>query len=534
MATVEVLPGRLFYLALPARRGAAAGAPLALPPDSASEVFLSIEEYCAYFPFFLDFGPSALNRLFRFCVAAARALDDRAFAARRIYLVTSGHAHRRANSVYLISAFLVLQHGRTPEEALRPFAALSPPVAPWHDASPGVDAFHLTTLDVLRGVARARACGFFSLADFNVDEYETYEQVANGDMNWIVPGRFLAFAGPHDPDVGSTDVEEGYHVTTVSELLPVFRAFGITGVVRLNKKYYDERRFVYAGMKHADLYFLDGSNPPEAVLQRFLRLAEETPGALAVRACDGRPPGARARAPFVTPPSPPPPPPARVRLQGGPRPHGLVHWRVPHEALRLLGARGDWLDARVPPGERHWAAAAIPRVDPGAHVGRGRRLPPPRRAAPRARRGLTFSADAGRGRLRSVRRQVAAARNCALVGDSRPLSPPPVPPTHSCRRAPAAAPPSRLTLQLGGSGHAIPTSPIVAAPSGAGAAASTRDGLLRLVSGARGADAAVSGASRLALVGPRVGAAEPPREPPEGRGTQGDLLRLAKTRGVAR
>lgn len=37
-------------------------------------------------------------------------------------------------------------------------------------------------------------------------------------------------------------------------------------------------------MAHLDLYFLDGSNPPEPILQRFLRFAEETDGAIAVRA----------------------------------------------------------------------------------------------------------------------------------------------------------------------------------------------------------------------------------------------------------
>lgn len=27
--------------------------------------------------------------------------------------------------------------------------------------------------------------------------YYFYERVENGDMNWIVPGKFLAFSGPH-------------------------------------------------------------------------------------------------------------------------------------------------------------------------------------------------------------------------------------------------------------------------------------------------------------------------------------------------
>jgi hypothetical protein len=61
-------------------------------------------------------------------------------------------------------------------------------------------------------------------------------------------------------------------------------------------------------MAHLDLYFLDGSNPPEPILQRFLRFAEETDGAIAVRAfclfcCCTAPRGART---LTTLPSPAP------------------------------------------------------------------------------------------------------------------------------------------------------------------------------------------------------------------------------------
>lgn len=38
---------------------------------------------------------------------------------------------------------------------------------------------------------------FFNFDTFDVDEYEHYEKVENGDFNWIVPGVFLAFCGPH-------------------------------------------------------------------------------------------------------------------------------------------------------------------------------------------------------------------------------------------------------------------------------------------------------------------------------------------------
>ena len=31
---------------------------------------------------------------------------------------------------------------------------------------------------------------------FNLNEYLFYEKVENGDLNWIVPGKFLAFCDP--------------------------------------------------------------------------------------------------------------------------------------------------------------------------------------------------------------------------------------------------------------------------------------------------------------------------------------------------
>lgn len=92
----------------------------------------------------------------------------------------------------------------------------------------------------------------------------------------------MAFAGPHDV---RTTTPEGYHTTAVDDVVPYFRARGISAVIRLNKRYYNERRFMAAGIDHHDMYYLDGSNPPEPILQRFLATCEQTPGAIAVHWC---------------------------------------------------------------------------------------------------------------------------------------------------------------------------------------------------------------------------------------------------------
>lgn len=229
--------------------------------------------------FFLDFGPLNLGCLYRFSELLKAKLGDKALTGKRIYLFSSTHMHKRANAVYLLAAFSLLFLGKSPEEAFRPFHGVSPPLAPWHDASPTVDTFHLSTLDVLRGIAKARDNNFFSFDAFDIDEYEHYERVENGDMNWIVEGRFLAFAGPHDVRASTA---EGYHTTAVDDVVPYFRAKGVTTVVRLNKKYYNEKRFTHAGIAHHDMYYLDGSNPPDHILQRFLAIVESTAGSIAV------------------------------------------------------------------------------------------------------------------------------------------------------------------------------------------------------------------------------------------------------------
>ena len=239
-----------------------------------------------YAPFFLDYGPLSLTSLFRFSVLLSgklRALP----VPKRLYMYSlAGPAAEasRANAAYLLAAYLMLCHGRSPAQAWAPFAdrpAALVPSAPWHDASPAPDSFGLRTPDVLLGLARAREAGFFSFDAFAADEFEWQERVENGDANWLAEGRLLAFAGPQAARAGGGG-GGGYEACTVDDLLPYFRSRGVAAVVRLNRPAYDGARFRRAGMRHEDLVYEDGSNPPEAILRAFLELCEETPGAIAV------------------------------------------------------------------------------------------------------------------------------------------------------------------------------------------------------------------------------------------------------------
>ena len=127
--------------------------------------------------------------------------------------------------------------------------------------------------------------------------YYFYERVENGDMNWIVPGKFLAFSGPHashHSDAGLRTLTPGtlpslFHPFLsipflfpfappfnnriyVDDYIPYFKKHNVVMVVRLNKKVYDKKRFIDYGVKHTDLYFVDGSTPSDSIVQRFLEV----------------------------------------------------------------------------------------------------------------------------------------------------------------------------------------------------------------------------------------------------------------------
>ena len=59
------------------------------------------------------------------------------------------------------------------------------------------------------------------LCRFDIAQYEHLEQLRNGDCNWLVPGRFMAFSGPLDtpkalPNGGRTCTAADYVCSTVS------------------------------------------------------------------------------------------------------------------------------------------------------------------------------------------------------------------------------------------------------------------------------------------------------------------------------
>ena len=77
-------------------------------------------------------------------------------------------------------------------------------------------------------------------------------------------------------------IRPGVNTLLPEEYVPVFKSLGVTCIVRFNSKCYDRNVYLAAKIRHVDLYYEDGANPPESILQAFLQLCEGEKGVIAV------------------------------------------------------------------------------------------------------------------------------------------------------------------------------------------------------------------------------------------------------------
>ncbi|DBB04022.1 TPA: hypothetical protein ACH3X1_013082 [Trebouxia sp. C0004] len=246
---IEIMPGRLYMAALRTSDG------LRRSTIAPGSITYCIDSELVYEPFYADFGPLNLGLTYRFCQKTQNHLQ--------------------------MGIFQVVYLGASAEEAYQRVQSLQP-FTPFRDASCGPPSFNLTVLHCIQGLAKAKQTGFIDWhlpnSTFSLEEYEHYEQVENGDLNWILPGKLLAFSGPSNV----ARVYYGFKSFTPDDYVEYFRQRGVSAVVRLNKPMYDAKRFTDAGFRHYELYFPDGSCPPDTITARFLEIAEREGGALAI------------------------------------------------------------------------------------------------------------------------------------------------------------------------------------------------------------------------------------------------------------
>uniref|UniRef100_A0A1B6KNY4 protein-tyrosine-phosphatase n=1 Tax=Graphocephala atropunctata TaxID=36148 RepID=A0A1B6KNY4_9HEMI len=251
------------------------------PKSTPNTHYFCVDEELVYENFYSDFGPLNLAMLYRYCTMVNQKLQMYTSSVRKKKIIhyTTMDGHKRVNAAYLIGCYAIIYLKKSVDEVYKTLLGVrNLPFLNFRDASYGATMYHINLRDCLQAIYKAHELGFFNFADFDVEEYEHYEKVEHGDLNWIVPQKFIAFCGPH----GKSRIENGYPLHSPESYFAYFRKNHVTTVVRLNKKIYEASRFVTGGFEHKELFFLDGSTPTDNIVRQFLNIAETSTGGIAV------------------------------------------------------------------------------------------------------------------------------------------------------------------------------------------------------------------------------------------------------------
>lgn len=273
------------------RSRGAVEAPVAASKSRQAPYYFTVDDTLLYNAFHHDFGPLHIGHLYRFALQFHDVLGAKENESRPIVFWSRADPKSRANAACMLACYMVLIQSWPPHLALAPIAQVDPPLMPFRDAGYSQADYGLSVQDVVYGVWKAKEEGCCALDNFDLDEYERFEQVTHGDFNWVTP-HFLAFASPqHAPVARIPESSEAYATLpkTLEEVdlhpeLPqpfknVLRHFSernIGLVVRLNSPLYSPSFFEALGIRHIDMIFEDGTCPPLSTVRKFIRLAHET------------------------------------------------------------------------------------------------------------------------------------------------------------------------------------------------------------------------------------------------------------------
>lgn len=274
------------------------------PKSTTRTHYFTIENELTYENFYSDFGPLNLSHIYKYCQKVNSKLNSQNLRGKKIVHYTSDTPNSRANAAFLAGSYQIIQLKQRAadvykllvcctkqqqsvykndstlqnihlthksDRAGKVFQQENQVYKPYRDAALGSPLYLLTLLDCLLAVERAVKHKWLNFDKFEVDEYDFYERVENGDLNWLIPEKFIAFCGPHN----KSKFEDGYPLHSPETYYAIFRKWNIKDVVRLNKRIYNAKRFTDANFDHHDLFFIDGSNPPESILNKFLSICEE-------------------------------------------------------------------------------------------------------------------------------------------------------------------------------------------------------------------------------------------------------------------
>lgn len=186
-----------------------------------------------YQPFFEDFGPLNLAQMHSFCIELDKLLNHPDFKEAKVYHYCSNDPAKKANAAFLMGAFEVTYLSRTAEEAWKAFEGEK--FTPYRDATNGPCTYKCSLLHCLQALEWAQKLGWYDRTKFNLAEYQEYASIENGDLNWIIPGKIMAFSTPMDAEEEAKDAK-----FTPEFYIPRLKRLGIGAVFRVGAKEYDK------------------------------------------------------------------------------------------------------------------------------------------------------------------------------------------------------------------------------------------------------------------------------------------------------
>lgn len=237
------------------------------PEDTDDFVYFTIENSLPYNNFNLDFGPLHVGHLYRFAVALHKILNEPRNKNKSVGFYSSNDSRQRTNAACILCCYMILIQNWAPHQVLLPISQMDPPFIPFRDAGYSHADFEITIQDIAYGVWRAKERNLLDMRSFNLDEYENYEKVDQGDLN-ILANDFIPFASPKQSRAGAA-LNQPF-----KKVLEFFKETNVQLVVRLNSHLYDKREFIKRNIRHIDMIFEDGTCPTMNYVQKFIGAAE--------------------------------------------------------------------------------------------------------------------------------------------------------------------------------------------------------------------------------------------------------------------
>jgi len=242
--------------------------------------FFSSDFHEDYAPFFNDFGPVNLGVVYQFCKLISGKISDPRLGSRVCTYYAEADGPRRTNAAFLLGAYLVIQHGWTPEDTNNFFVGLSAGLlVGYKHALHAHSDFKLSVLDCLSGIKKAMNSKWFDTQSFDLDRYHLLENPVQFDLHVICP-KFVAFRGPDSRD-------SRFHAP--EHYLDLFKTIGVTAVVRLSDvEAYNGQQFERVGIHMHDLKLKVGKCPSLKDVDDFLAICDKEEGVIAVHCTGGR------------------------------------------------------------------------------------------------------------------------------------------------------------------------------------------------------------------------------------------------------